>query len=97
MGTREGESRHSNFTTFSAFTSLPWPPDVTPLLSTGEAVLEAAMIFSGVANILSLVNVRQDLGTATGVNAASLITTAQDRGYYAQTRASSRVKRRHLP
>src|SRR5665811_234714 len=36
--------------------------------------LEAAMIFTGVASLLSLVTLRQDLGTATGANAASLIT-----------------------
>ena len=37
--------------------------------------LEAAMIFTGVASLLSLVTLRQDLGTAAGANAASLITT----------------------
>jgi hypothetical protein len=37
--------------------------------------LEATMIFTGVASLLSLVTLRQDLGTATGANAASLITT----------------------
>lgn len=37
--------------------------------------LEAAMIFTGVASLLSLVTLRQDLGTATGANAASLIAT----------------------
>jgi len=36
--------------------------------------LEAAMIFTGVASLLSLVTLRQDLGTATGADAASLIT-----------------------
>jgi len=36
--------------------------------------LEAAMIFTGVASLLSLVTLRQDLGTATGANSASLIT-----------------------
>ena len=36
--------------------------------------LEAAMIFTGVASILSLVTLHQDLGTATGANAASLVT-----------------------
>jgi len=36
--------------------------------------LEAAMIFTGVASLLSLVTLHQDLGTATGANAASLIT-----------------------
>jgi hypothetical protein len=36
--------------------------------------LEAAMIFTGVASFLSLVTLHQDLGTATGANAASLIT-----------------------
>jgi hypothetical protein len=35
--------------------------------------LEAAMIFTGVASLLSLVTLRQDLGTATGANSASLI------------------------
>ncbi|HEY5178577.1 MAG TPA: DUF4386 domain-containing protein [Dermatophilaceae bacterium] len=34
--------------------------------------LEAAMIFTGVASLLSLVTLHQDLGTATGANAASL-------------------------
>jgi hypothetical protein len=37
--------------------------------------LEAAMIFTGVASLLSLVTLRQDLGTATGASAASLIAT----------------------
>jgi len=37
--------------------------------------LEAAMIFTGVVSLLSLLTLRQDLGTATGANAASLITT----------------------
>ena len=37
--------------------------------------LEAAMIFTGVASLLSLVTLRQDLGTATGANSASLIIT----------------------
>jgi hypothetical protein len=36
--------------------------------------LEAAMIFTGVASLLSLVTLHQDLGTATGANAASLVT-----------------------
>lgn len=36
--------------------------------------LEAAMIFTGVASLLTLVTLRQDLGTATGADAASLIT-----------------------
>jgi Domain of unknown function (DUF4386) len=36
--------------------------------------LEAAMIFIGVASLLSLVTLRQDLGTATGANTASLVT-----------------------
>ena len=36
--------------------------------------LEAAMLFTGVASLLSLVTLRQDLGTATGADAASLIT-----------------------
>ncbi|MGZ4556247.1 MAG: DUF4386 domain-containing protein, partial [Mycobacteriaceae bacterium] len=36
--------------------------------------LEAAMIFTGVASLLSLVSLHQDLGTATGANAASLVT-----------------------
>jgi hypothetical protein len=34
--------------------------------------LEAAMIFTGVASILSLVTLRQDLGSASGANAAAL-------------------------
>lgn len=37
--------------------------------------LEATMIFTGVASLLSLVTLRQDLGTATGANAASLLAT----------------------
>ena len=36
--------------------------------------LEAAMIFVGVASLLSLVTLRQDLGAATGADATSLIT-----------------------
>lgn len=36
--------------------------------------LEAAMLFTGVASLLSLVTLHQDLGTATGVDAASLVT-----------------------
>jgi hypothetical protein len=36
--------------------------------------LEAAMLFTGVASLLTLVTLRQDLGTATGGDAASLIT-----------------------
>jgi hypothetical protein len=36
--------------------------------------LEAAMIFTGVASLLSLVTLRQDLGSATGADSASLIT-----------------------
>src|SRR5437764_13569324 len=38
-------------------------------------VLEAAMIFTGVLSLLSLVTLRQDLGAAAGANAA-LVTTA---------------------
>jgi len=38
-------------------------------------VLEAAMIFTGVVSLLSLVTLRQDLGGATGTDAASLVTT----------------------
>ena len=38
-------------------------------------VLEAAMIFTGVVSLLSLVTLRQDLGAAAGANAASLVTT----------------------
>ncbi|MDQ1620823.1 MAG: hypothetical protein QOE19_3392, partial [Actinomycetota bacterium] len=34
--------------------------------------LEAAMLFTGVASLLSLVTLHQDLGTATGADAASL-------------------------
>ena len=37
-------------------------------------VLEAAMIFTGVVSLLSLVTLRQDLGGAAGANAASLVT-----------------------
>jgi Domain of unknown function (DUF4386) len=36
--------------------------------------LEGTMIFTGVASILSLVTLHQDLGTATGANAVSLVT-----------------------
>ena len=39
-------------------------------------VLEAAMIFTGVVSLLSLVTLRQDLGGAAGANAAALVTTA---------------------
>jgi len=38
-------------------------------------VLEAAMIFTGVVSLMSLVTLRQDLGAAAGANAASLTTT----------------------
>jgi hypothetical protein len=37
--------------------------------------LEAAMIFTGVVSILSLVHLRQDLGGAGGADAGSLVTT----------------------
>jgi len=36
--------------------------------------LEATMIFTGVASLLSLVSLHQSLGTATGANATSLVT-----------------------
>jgi hypothetical protein len=36
--------------------------------------LEAAMIFTGVASLLSLVTLHQDLGIATGANTTSLVT-----------------------
>ena len=39
-------------------------------------VLEAAMIFTGVVSLLSLVTLRQDLGGAAGATAAALVTTA---------------------
>jgi len=38
-------------------------------------VLEAAMIFTGVVSLLSVVTLRQDMGTAAGTDAASLVTT----------------------
>jgi hypothetical protein len=38
-------------------------------------VLEAAMIFTGVISLLSLVTLRQDLGGAAGASAAALVTT----------------------
>jgi hypothetical protein len=38
-------------------------------------VIEGVMIFVGVLSLLSLVTLRQDLGGATGANAASLVTT----------------------
>ena len=38
-------------------------------------ILEAAMIFTGVVSLLSLVTLRQDLGGAAGADAASLVTT----------------------
>lgn len=37
--------------------------------------LEAAMIFTGVVSLLSLVHLRQDLGAAAGADTASLVTT----------------------
>jgi Domain of unknown function (DUF4386) len=37
--------------------------------------LEAAMIFTGVLSLLTLVHLRQGLGTATGLDHASLVTT----------------------
>jgi hypothetical protein len=39
-------------------------------------VLEAAMIFTGVISLLSLLALQQDLGGAAGANAAALVTTA---------------------
>jgi len=41
----------------------------------GARVLEASMIFAGVVSLLSLVTLRQDLGGATGADAASIVTT----------------------
>ena len=38
-------------------------------------LLEAAMIFTGVLSLLSLVTLRHDLGGAAGANAAALVTT----------------------
>jgi len=38
-------------------------------------LLEAAMIFTGVLSLLSLVSLRHDLGVAGGANAAALVTT----------------------
>jgi hypothetical protein len=38
-------------------------------------VVEAAMIFTGVVSLLSLVTLRQDLGTAAGADSTSLLTT----------------------
>src|ERR1700756_5585043 len=38
-------------------------------------LLEAAMIFTGVLSLLSLVTLRHDLGGAAGANAATLVTT----------------------
>src|SRR5271154_501387 len=38
-------------------------------------ILEAAMIFTGVISLLSLLTLRQDLGGAAGANAAALVTT----------------------
>jgi len=38
-------------------------------------ILEAAMIFTGVVSLLSLVTLRQDLGGAAGADAAALVTT----------------------
>jgi hypothetical protein len=42
-------------------------------------VLEAAMIFTGVVSLLSLVTLRHDLGGATSANAAALVTTGASR------------------
>ena len=39
-------------------------------------VVEAGLILTGVISLLSLVTLRQDLGGATGANAAALVTTA---------------------
>src|SRR6202050_4483544 len=39
-------------------------------------ILEAAMIFTGVISLLSLLTLRQDLGGAAGANAAALVTSA---------------------
>jgi Domain of unknown function (DUF4386) len=38
-------------------------------------ILEGVMILTGVVSLLSLVTLRQDLGAATGANAAALVTT----------------------
>src|ERR1700735_2581593 len=42
-------------------------------------VLEAVMIFTGVVSLLSLLTLRQDLGGATGANAAALVTVGASR------------------
>jgi hypothetical protein len=39
-------------------------------------VLEAVMIFTGVVSLLSLLTLRQDLGTGTGANSAALVAAA---------------------
>ncbi|HEV3347743.1 MAG TPA: DUF4386 domain-containing protein, partial [Methylomirabilota bacterium] len=39
-------------------------------------LLEAAMIFTGVLSLLSLVTLRHDLGGTAGANAAALVTTS---------------------
>src|SRR6201996_2794402 len=39
-------------------------------------VLEAVMIFTGVVSLLSLLTLRQDLGTGTGANGAALVAAA---------------------
>src|SRR5450759_1245737 len=62
----------------TAVTLVPWVKRQNEGMGLGlvaTRTLEAAMIFTGVASLLSLVTLRQDLGTATGANAASLITT----------------------
>jgi hypothetical protein len=42
---------------------------------TAVRTLEAAMLFTGVLSLLTLVHLRQGIGTATGLDPASLITT----------------------
>jgi Domain of unknown function (DUF4386) len=42
---------------------------------TAVRTLEAAMLFTGVLSLLTLVHLRQGIGTATGLDRASLITT----------------------
>jgi hypothetical protein len=52
---------------------------IVALAGIGTAVTlypEAAMIFTGVVSLLSLVTLRQDLGGTAGANAAALVTTA---------------------
>src|SRR5712672_2285771 len=62
----------------TAVTLYPWVQRQNEGVALGfvaARLLEAAMIFTGVVSLLSLVTLRHDLGGAAGANAAALVTT----------------------